>query len=44
MEIENILEKSWNFSTAYHESCTTTSDNFISICSDLAMRGFQFMF
>ena len=22
MEIENILEKSWNSSTAYHESCT----------------------
>ena len=25
----NILEKSWNFSTAYHESCTRSSDNSI---------------
>ena len=34
MEIENILkrvdEKSWNFSTAYHESRTRSSDNSIS--------------
>ena len=30
MEIENILEMSWNFSSAYHESCTRSSDNSIS--------------
>ena len=26
MEIENILKKSWNFSTVYHKSCTRSSD------------------
>ena len=43
MEIENILEKSWNFSTGYHESRTRSSDNSISIGllhSDLAMGAF----
>ena len=29
MEIENIMGKSWNFSTAYHESRTRSSDNLI---------------
>ena len=29
--IENILRESWNFSTAYHESRTRSSDNSISI-------------
>ena len=31
MEIENILKKSWNFSTADHESRTRSSDNSISM-------------
>ena len=31
MEIENILKKSWNFSTAYHESRAKSSDNSVSI-------------
>ena len=31
MKIENILKKSWNFCTAYHESLTRSSDNSISI-------------
>ena len=26
MEIENVVKKSWNFSTAYHESRTSRSD------------------
>ena len=30
MAIENILEKSWNFSTAYHKSHMRSSDNSIS--------------
>ena len=29
METEIILEKYWNFSTAYHKSCTRSSDNYI---------------
>ena len=43
MEIDNILKKSWNFCTAYHESRIGSSDNSISI-GDLAMGGFRFMF
>ena len=35
IEIENILKKSWNFSTAYHESCTRSFDNSISIAIGL---------
>ena len=31
MEIENIMEKSWNFSSAYHESRTRSSDNSIYV-------------
>ena len=31
LKSENILKKSWNFSTAYHESRTRSSDNAISI-------------
>ena len=30
IEIENILKKSWNFSTVYHESRTRSSVNSIS--------------
>ena len=43
MEIENILKKSWNFSIAYHESSTGSSDNSTSIgqLSDLAMERFS---
>ena len=29
--MENILKRSWNFSTAHHESRTRSSDNSISI-------------
>ena len=29
-KLKNILEKSWNFFTADHESCTRSSDNSIS--------------
>ena len=31
MEIENILKKSWDSSTAYHGSRTRSSDNSITI-------------
>ena len=31
MEIENILKKPWNLSTAYRESRTGSSDNSISM-------------
>ena len=31
MQIENIMEKSWNCSTAYHESRTRSYDNSISV-------------
>ena len=46
MEIQKVMEKSWNFSTAYSEACMRNSDNYISIgyCSVLAMADFQFMF
>ena len=30
MEIENSLNKLWQFSTAYHESSTRSSDNSVS--------------
>ena len=31
MEIQKVMEKSWNFSTAYRESGMRNSDNSISI-------------
>ena len=29
-KFKKVMEKSWNFSTAYRESCTRNSDNSIS--------------
>ena len=45
-KLKKVMEKSWNFSTAYSEACMRNSDNSISIgyCSVLAMADFQFMF
>ena len=45
-KFKKVMEKSWNFSTAYSEACMRNSDNSISIgyCSVLAMADFQFMF
>ena len=40
-QIENVLRKSWNVSTAYHESRTRSSDNSISI-GLLRLPYFQF--
>ena len=31
VEIQKVMEKSWNFSTAYREACMRNSDNSISI-------------
>ena len=46
MAIVNILEKSWNFSTAYHESRTRSWDNSIytGLLSGSALGVFRFMF
>ena len=45
-KFKKVIEKSWNFSTAYSEARMRNSDNYISIgyCSVLAMADFQFMF
>ena len=45
-KFKKVIEKSWNFSTAYSEALMRNSDNSISIgyCSVLAMADFQFMF
>ena len=45
-KFKKVIEKSWNFSTAYSEARMKNSDNSISIgyCSVLAMADFQFMF
>ena len=45
-KFKTVIEKSWNFSTAYSEARMRSSDNSISIgyCSVLAMADFQFMF
>ena len=45
-KFKKVMEKSWNFSTAYSEACMRNSDNSTSIgyCSVLAMADFQFMF
>ena len=45
-KFKKVIEKSWNFSTAYSETRMRNSDNSISIgyCSVLAMADFQFMF
>ena len=44
-KFEKVIEKSWNFSTAYSEAHMRNSDNSISIghCSVLAMADFQFI-
>ena len=45
-KFKKVIEKSWNFSTAYSEARMRNSDNsiFIGYCSVLAMTDFQFMF
>ena len=45
-KFKKVIEKSWNFSTAYSEARMRNSYNSISIgyCSVLAMADFQFMF
>ena len=44
-KVKTVIEKSWDFSTAYSEARMRNSDNSISIghCV-LAMADFQFMF
>ena len=41
-KFKKVMEKSWNFSTAFSEACMRNSDT--SISSVLAMADFQFMF
>ena len=39
-KFKKVMEKSWNFSTAYSESCMRNSDNSISISRLLQCFGY----